>query len=255
MYRFKAIAPLTLLFASTDCLADGQLTASVGIDYSTGKYGTAVETSVLSLPVAVKYETGNFTLKASMPWLSVRAPEGSSLGPDGRPIGGGAGTRVTDEGMGDLVTSLTWAAYDNSQTGLAVDLTGKIKWGTADEDKGLGTGEQDYSVQADVYKTIDKTSVFATLGYKVYGDSAGVDFKNVAYGGIGMSHRLTDKSAAGFTWDYRPRVTNGGEPTNELTAFMTKRVGVAIKMQLYLVKGFSDGSPDLGGGLILSHAY
>lgn len=249
------MAPLTLLLAAATCQADGKLTASAGLDYSTGEYGSGVETTILSLPLVVKYETGDFTLKASLPWLSVKAPEGSGLGPDGRPVEGGAGSRDTEEGMGDLVTSLAWAAYDNARTGIAVDLTGKIKWGTADENKGLGTGENDYTVQADVYKTIDKTALFATLGYKVYGDPVGVDFKNVAYGGVGVSRRLSDRSSAGLTWDYRPKVTDHGEPTNELTAFMTRKFGDARKLQFYLVKGFSDGSPDWGGGLILSHAY
>ena len=32
---------------------------------------------------------------------------------------------------------------------LLIDLTGKVKFGTADENKGLGTGENDYAVQAD----------------------------------------------------------------------------------------------------------
>jgi len=43
----------------------------------------------------------------------------------------------------------------SSSGDLAMDLTGKIKFGTADEDKGLGTGEQDYSLQADVFRFFD----------------------------------------------------------------------------------------------------
>jgi hypothetical protein len=159
------------------------------------------------------------------------------------------------DGMGDLVTSLTWAAYDNAQTGIAVDLIGKVKWGTADEKKGLGTGKNDVSAQADIYKTLGKTAIFATLGYKVYGDPSGIDFKNVGYGGLGVSHRLSDLTSGGLTWDYRPKVTTNGKPTNEITAFMTRKFSDATKMQFYLVKGLSDGSPDWGGGLVLSHAY
>ncbi len=253
--HYLKLAPLTLALAAATCQADGKLTTSLGLDYSSGKYGSNVETTILSLPLAVKYETGAVTFKASLPWLSVKAPVGSSLGPDGRPVDGGSGARVTEEGMGDLVTSLTWAAYDNAQTGIAVDLIGKVKWGTADEKKGLGTGKNDVSAQADIYKTLGKTAIFATLGYKVYGDPSGIDFKNVGYGGLGVSHRLSDLTSGGLTWDYRPKVTTNGKPTNEITAFMTRKFSDATKMQFYLVKGLSDGSPDWGGGLVLSHAY
>lgn len=246
---------IAVLVASGSCQAAGKLTTTLGLDYSSGEYGTDTKTTILSVPLAVKYETGALTLKASIPWLNVKAPAGSTLGPDGRPLDGGTGVRSTENGLGDLVTSLTWSAYDNPQSGVAIDLTGKVKWGTADEDKGLGTGENDVSAQADIYKTIGKTAIFATLGYKVYGDPDGVDFKNVGYGGVGFSHRVSDLTSAGATWDYRPKVTTNGEPTSELTGFMTRKFSDTTKMQFYVVKGLSDGSPDWGGGLTVSHSY
>ena len=249
------VASLALFFLSTGIChaADTPLSTTLGLDYSSGEYGTHTETTIWSLPFAVKYETGAITFKASLPWLSVKAPAGSSLGPDGRPLDGGAGARVTESGMGDLVTSATWAAYENTESGVAIDLTGKIKWGTADSDKGLGTGENDISAQADIYKTLGKIAVFATLGYKAYGDPTGIDFKNVAYGGLGFMQRLSDRSSVGLSWDYRPKVTTGGEPTNELTAFMTRNVNDAMKMLFYAVKGRSDVSPSWSGGVTLAH--
>jgi hypothetical protein len=37
-----------------------------------------------------------------------------------------------------------------------------------------------------------------------------------------------------------------------MTAFVTYKFDARWKLQSYLVKGFSDGSPDFGGGLVLS---
>lgn len=243
------------LLATGVCQANGKIHTTLGMDYSTGKYGSDTETSIWSVPVAMKYEMGSVTWKASLPWIQVKTPVGSSLGPDGRPIDGITGTRTTESGLGDLVTSATWAAFENTDKGIAVDLTGKIKWGTADDRKGLGTGENDFSLQADIYKNSGKTALFATLGYKVYGDPTGIDFKNVGYGGVGFAHRLSDQSSAGLIWDYRPKVSSSGHPTNEMTAFMTRKLNERTKLQFYAVKGFSDGSPDWGGGLVLIHSY
>jgi hypothetical protein len=251
----KLTLRIALLIASVPAFADGKLSATVGLDYSNGKYGTTETTQIWSLPLAVKYEFGNLTMKASVPWLDVKSPSGSSLGPDGRPVEGGAGRRVTETGIGDLVTSLAWAAYDDARTGIAVDLTGKIKWGTADKDKGLGTGENDYSAQVDIYKTIGDNAVFATLGYKVYGDPVGIDFRDVPYAGMGLTGRLSEGLSAGVSWDYRPKVTRSGAPTNELTGFFTRKLGASSKLQVYLVRGFADGSPDWGGGITLTHTY
>lgn len=243
------------LVAAGASQAEGKFFTTVGVDYSSGEYGTSTKTTILSIPVALKYETGAFTFKGSLPWLQVKSPAGSTLGPDGRPIGAVTANRATQSGIGDLVTSVTWAAFNDAASATALDLTGKVKWATADEDKGLGTGENDFSVQADIYKTIGKTALFATLGYKMYGDPAGIDFRNVGYGGVGFSHRVTEKFSAGLTWDYRPKVTANGDPTNELTAFMSNKLTDKTKLQLYAVKGLSDGSPDWGGGLTLINSY
>lgn len=240
--------------ASPLCAQD-KLSTSLGADYSSGTYGTTSTTTVASIPLGIKYETEKLTLKASLPWLRVTAPTGTSLGPDGRPSSGGTGIRRTESGAGDLVTSLTWMAYNNSNTGIAIDLTGKVKWGTADAGKGLGTEKNDLSAQADFYKSLGQTALFTTLGYKVFGDPTGINFRNVPYAGIGFSHKTSSLTAAGLTWDYRPKVVDTGKHTSEITGFMTHKLSDSTKAQLYLVKGLSDGSPDWSGGLSLSHSY
>jgi len=243
-----------MAIASPIC-AQNKLSASLGADYTSGDYGTTSTTTVASIPMGIKYETENLTLKASLPWLRVTAPTGTSLGPDGRPSSGGTGSRRTESGAGDLVTSLTWMAYNNTASGIAIDLTGKVKWGTADAGKGLGTEKNDFSAQVDLYKNLGTTALFTTLGYKIFGDPTGINFRNVPYAGIGFSHKTSSLTAFGLTWDYRPKVIDTGKHTSELTGFMTHKMSDSTKAQLYLVKGLSDGSPDWGGGLSLSHSY
>lgn len=254
MNKQSLTAAVCMIIAASPALAEGTLSLTTGIDYSSGDYGSTVQTSILSIPFSVKYESETLTWKASVPWVRATAPAGSIIGPDG-PIDSGAGLRATESGLGDLVTSLTWAAYENRKSGMAIDLTGKIKWGTASTGKGLGTGENDFSVEIDAYKSIGKVAWFANLGYRVYGDPSGIDLKNVAYGGLGVSGKLTQTVSIGTSWDYRPKITSTGDPSNELTVFSSHRINQKNKVQVYAVTGFSEGSPDWGGGLTLTHEY
>jgi hypothetical protein len=106
-----------------------------------------------------------------VPFLGVRAPAlTTSTGADGQPVIG-EGPVATESGVGDVVGSIT--AFDVLSAGggdVVLDLTGKAKFGTADADRGLGTGEQDYALQADVSRFFRHASLMGTVGYAVRGD-------------------------------------------------------------------------------------
>src|SRR3546814_8939409 len=72
----------------------------------------------------------------------------TNLNPIGRGRGRGSGgptapppppadqpTSGTASGIGDVVFATTYALYSTTQTGFGLDLTGKVKFGTADEDR------------------------------------------------------------------------------------------------------------------------
>ncbi|HET6720800.1 MAG TPA: hypothetical protein VFH22_14195, partial [Rhodocyclaceae bacterium] len=59
----------------------------------------------------------------------------------------------------------------------------------------------------------------------------------------------------GAAWDYRQKVVTNGDPISELSVFYSYRFDPHNKVQFYVVKGLADGSPDFGGGAVLSHSY
>jgi hypothetical protein len=94
MQILKKLILLTV-FLSTNALADG-FSASIGGDYSTGKYGSSDKTNVFYMPFSAKYETGAFTYNLTIPWLRVTGPGDiipSGLGGSGD--SGGGGTSIT----------------------------------------------------------------------------------------------------------------------------------------------------------------
>ena len=102
-------------------------------------------------------------------------------------------------GLGDIVAGVTRNIIDIGSSGTLVDLTGKVKFGTADAGKGLGTGQNDYAVQGDVTQSVTSAiSVFGSLGYKFIGSPAGAQLNNVVvYGEACAAFKISEDFRVG----------------------------------------------------------
>lgn len=235
--------------ASASALAD-TFSAAIGMDYSSGDYGTGTTSEIWYVPVVGKYETGPMTYKVTVPWLRITNPE---VGPDGDPLPGGC--RDVESGLGDTVASAGYAWLDGSDGGMLVDLIAKVKFPTADEDQCLGTGETDYSAQVDLARMFGPVTGFATLGWKKFGDPADSDFDDPVFASLGFATPVAVRTTAGVSYDWRQKVVSSGAQIQELTLFVTHKLNTQWKVQLYAVKGYSDASPDAEGGLMLFHSF
>ncbi|MEW6353523.1 MAG: hypothetical protein AB1469_04395 [Pseudomonadota bacterium] len=255
-YKKTIVAAVLLLGGQAAGAEQNSFSMTTGFDYSSGKYGGTTSTDILYIPVIGKYETGRTTLKLTVPYISIKSAGGVVGGGDGRVvIGPGSGARRTESGLGDVVAAATYMVLEGGASAPLVDVTGKIKFATADEDKGLGTGENDYAVQADVYKSYGRFTPFGTLGYKWLGDTAATDFKNVFYGTLGGAYKINAQTSSGLIWDLREASTGGSSPQNEATVYVSHKFDSKTKVQGYAVKGFTDGSPDWGAGAMVTFGF
>jgi len=226
-----------------------------GLDYSSGKYGGTQSTEILYVPLTGKYEMDRWTFKLTVPYIRITGPGGVTRDLGGFKTTSGT-TRTTASGLGDVVAAATYNVYDSGGANAwLIDLTGKVKFGTADETKGLGTGKNDYAAQADIYKIFDQFTAFGTLGYRLLGSPAGIHLDNVAYGSLGGSYKFSQQTSGGLILDLRQKAFASGAPQRELTAFVTHKLNQTWKAQSYVVKGFADGSPDWGAGAMLTRAF
>jgi len=233
--------------------ADGKLTLSAGLDYSSGDYGSDTDTEVWYFPFMAKYEIGRSIIKLTVPYLQVDGPSGCTV-IDGRPICGTTGTTSSEQGLGDVVLGYSYSLTPQPVAGFIVDLGGKIKFATADEDKGLGTGENDYSLQADAFYMAGKVTPFATLGYRFMGDPDGYDFNDTWFGTLGVDYKLSQTNNVGGLWDLRQKVTDDSDGASELMLYWSHKFTGGYKLQTYAVSGFSDASPDYGLGVMLLYS-
>ena len=198
--------------------AEDGLRLGIGADYSSGDYGSDTTTEILSVPVTREVHQRQLDLEgdacrgcastvmpASCPGLGNVGnsnPQGRGRG-NGNGSGGGtrpAPTNGTASGIGDLRLAATYA-FDTGGP-LGVDLTGNVKIATADEDKGLGTGANDYGLAVDLYRDFDGTTLFGGVGYTMLGDSEFVELDDVLNANVGVSWKVGDGSL-GAMYDWR----------------------------------------------------
>ena len=251
----KLIALLSLLATATPALADGQLSLSAGFDYSTGKYGGTKSINILSIPFTATYETDKWTFKVTVPYISISGAGAGVLPGMVRtgPKSTNQTVTTTQSGLGDVILSAGYEFY--SGDALTLDAVGKVKLGTADETKGLGTGMNDYSGQIDGYYVVSTTTFFATAGYKLVGSPVGLNLNNVAFGTLGISQKLDNTDSAGVMLDaaQSPSATGAGPKT--VTAFLSHKISDSTKLQPYVLKGLSTGSPDFGFGAMITGKF
>lgn len=221
----SALGSISVLNASSAWAADGdKLTFATGFDYSSGKYGTANATDILSIPIVGMYQTGSWVLKLTVPYVRITGVGDVVLG--GKRIKAPTTTTTTksktQSGLGDVIAAATYNVYSDSDNSFGVDVTGRVKFGTASTT--LGTGKNDYAAQMGMYKRFGGFTSMMALGYEALGSPAGFDLNNVTYGTLGGKYKFTDQTNGGIEMRVSGKPSAIGAPQRELTIYMNPLV-------------------------------
>ncbi len=194
--RFPILSALIvagLCLSNSVYAQDGEFSFSSGFDYSKGDYGSATDTEIWYIPVTGNYEKGPWRFRVTVPYITIEGPGGVVGGTEGGLVVSGGGGVVTKEsGLGDVVAAASYTINPSNVYIPFIELTGKIKFPTADEDDGLGTGEHDYTIQADLYQSLGKISPFMT-NWATSCIGAGTAPKN------GVKNEISEKMTIFFT--------------------------------------------------------
>jgi hypothetical protein len=167
-----------------------------------------------------------------------------------------ASRRNNESGLGDVIAGITYS-YDPGQTALPfVDLTFKVKFPTADENKGLGTGAFDYILQADIDKTFGKFTPLARIGYRWNGDleigRTKLQLNDVIFASLGGQYAVMPTINIGASVDYYEAASAFADDAVEVYSYVRWRATRHVAASLYGIAGLTDGSPDQGVGVQLS---
>jgi len=237
------------------------LTIGTGLLESSGTYGTPTTTRITSVPTTVSYDTEDWTFKVTVPYLLVTGGTGvipgigktTNTNPNGR---GKKGAGNSAQGLGDVTGDVSWDAYYDEESRFGIDLTGRVKFGTAARDKGLGTGSNDYTGEIGFYKSLGRTHLFADAGYTALGSSQYIHLRSgVGTGTLGMSFQATERFSAGLTLDATGAVSATAGATRSATALATWSTESRWRTQLSVFKGSGTGGPGQGAGLMIRHSF
>ena len=231
-----------------------QYRASSGFDVSSGFYGAGERTTILYVPATLQAAKGPWTVRAVAAYLQVSGP---ALLIDGSAAGDTLGVRTTGEadGPGDINLYATYSFESLYDHGLFIDLTGRVKAPTASFSKGLGTGAWDFAMQMDVAQAIGNLVPFTTVGYRFTGDPTGFALRDVVYGSAGLQYTAGDALTFGAYYDIRQPSIRGAATPQEGTGYMNVRINDDWSFLAYGVKGFSENSPTVGGGLSITYRW
>jgi len=264
-----------LSITSTLLLAQSSTTLSVGGTYSDGKYGTENLTTSTYVPVVATYKNKMFEMTVTVPYIELDS-EGSFTWTPGGPVPISpvkpsdyltstvsttpfdptttpAGTKTQTSGLGDVNAKIAYTFVPTS--GLYLKTSAIMKLATADKEKGLGTGENDYSGQIDLYKILGSTYLYLTGGYTFMGDSETVNYNDSAYGSAALGYNFTKALSTGVNYAYRQTLFDTIDDTQNSSVYMSFKPSKSFKMDMSYTYGLSDTSADNAYTLTLSTTF
>ncbi len=216
-----------------------ELSLVTGLNISRGDFGTDAEIEDTYIPLGFMAQFERVAFSVRVPYLSVDTTSD--------------GVTTTESGLGDVSASLTaFNVLQSNDLGLALDITGAIKFGTADRDQGLGTGENDVTLYFDGYRFFDNATLFASVGHRWRGEPPDAALDDVLLATLGATYAMTGGGLVGATLDFRESSIAGYDDMRELQGFLVLPLGEAWDLEIFAFTGFTDSSPDWGAGFTLA---
>ncbi len=274
LYR-ALVATLCLMVPAFAAQAETTVDLSTGVSYSSGEYGDTISTDVFVVPLSAKVRTGQWTFKASVPFLRIDGPadatvvlddNGGSRGggdsgsggrdhPEDDDSNGGGGTAGTDRnesGIGDTSVSATYAFDAIGGSSMYVDISGRVRLPTGDEDKGLGIGATDYGLSTEIGIDKDGGGGYLSFGRRFLGDVTGLQREDGWQAGIGGWYNATERTSLGIGYDWRESSTATGTDPAEIYAYASVKMSDAWRININASAGLNDASSDYGAGVTLT---
>jgi len=220
-------------------------TLSIASYSSSGDYGEDADTDILYFPVSYSVKKGKWAAQLTVPQLRVEGVGNVlvNIGGVNRAVAGNQ--RESNSGVGDSSLALTYQMDPLSESSPFVDFRLGVKIPTADREKGLGTGETDYSAQVDVSQNYGNSVLFGTFGYTFRGKTdfyAGLE--DSAYVQLGIAKPLATQWNVGIFYDFREPASTFSAEIHELVPYFSYQISESWVFTGLAAFGFTQASAD-----------
>ena len=232
---------------------------STSFNYDTGDYGTNNLTESVYIPFTLKRYYREGDLSVTVPWLRQSAT-GQVTRVSGRPVratsGSGGAAAQSESGLGDILVRGSYVLKVDGPKSFDLAAAGRLKLPTADETRGLGTGELDEGAGFEFAKKVSPgLTILADGYYTIIGDPEGIDFNNQLAFDIGFYRPLNGKVGFTLLYETRSAMLDGNSDPRELSGTLDYKPAGGNQYSGGLLLGLSDGSPDVGLSFGLSRKF
>ncbi|MBI3635893.1 MAG: transporter [Candidatus Rokubacteria bacterium] len=230
-----------------------------GPNYDEGDFGSAEKTRTFSFPVTLRYLGERWDLGLTGSFIRLDTPGNVTI-VDGQPqrTGAATGPREVNSGFGDLIVRGRYYLIDDpgpSSFLPSIAPFAKIKFPTADEDRGLGTGKLDGGFGVEWDKSFGPFFLFGDLSYTFIGNPPGQDFRDRPGASLGAGYRITPAVTVSTLLDWRRSLVRGHDDPVELDGFLTVKLSRTLALTPNVFVGLTNGSPDWGAGVEVSWKF
>lgn len=152
----------------------------------------------------------------------------------------------SEEGVGDINLVAKYLLIQEKERNPAFAVKGVVKLDNGNEDKGLGSGDKDYSLFAAASKTIGQVTIHGQLGQTWVGDEKDSNLRDITLYGIAFDYAMTEPLhiLAELNGNRHPDSTaEEGDPRNAL-AGATYKLSDNLTFDVAYRWGLSDSVPD-----------
>ena len=230
---FHAVIVLIVLLILPGTLRakEGRSYLDVSAGFKTGSFGTPFRSNLGYLSTGLGYATPVYDVSITIPYLFL-SNEGQG------------GTNNTS-GIGDIIIRGDRVLVDEKSRGFSLDGALAVKLPTADDTKGLGTGETDFGAFLNAHQRVADVKFSLLGGYIKVGSPSNVTYNDIYLYGLGIS------KVFGFTELYgsfegRRAAVPGAQNPQEIHAgiFHVLNKDYAIKGSTFV--GLNNGGPGFG---------
>ncbi len=259
-HRPAVLAVALVLLAATPALAEEDRpwwALSTSFNYSVGDYGTGKDTTLIYVPFTLGVSPlERLTVSLTVPYIrqtsqtvvvtgggvAVKQQEKGKLHTAAQ-----SSVTQTEDGLGDLLLKGSFIVLPEQTVLPEIAPYLKIKFPTADDSRGLGTGEFDETLGVDVSKRlIDGLFGYLSLSYTFIGSPAGEDLRNTFGWSVGAAYAIIQPLSVFAFVDGNTAIGRGQADPVELRVGAEYKLFKALKLTGSMTRGLTNGAADWG---------
>lgn len=266
--RISLFALFFLIWTTSSLAETSRFSLGSGVDYRSGDYGTDDSFDSFSIPLILNYyPTTRLDFELVIPYLSQSSTTTVLAGGD-RAFAVDRGERGRRATTNDQTTELVEQDLESSQSGLGdISLTAGymlaqqdglqpnvrfylyLKTPTADEDKGLGTGEFDYGAGVELSAWHQRWYGKIAAGGIFQGKNDDWELKDYATFSGELGRQFTDRLFGSIS------LWGASAPSEQSSTLLEARLNTTLwvshawSVESYLGKGLTSSSADFGAGV------